>query len=572
MRALLAAACLVLSVPAGAGGAPPAAHPDVTAPGPHTVTEVGYDAGLTVVTGTSGEVWLVGLTGRLYVPSGTAPAPVVLFLHGHWSGDCDGEPTGDPVTDLQDGCVGTPLPHETGFGYVARNLASHGYLVASVRDERWLSGPSTSLVTDPAAQRAGLLLHTLDKLAEWHAAPGPGAVGTALVGRVDLGRIGAVGHSRGGDGVAALATVAAERPAGRRYDIGAVFAIAPTDSRRYQPHGRRFAVLLPTCDGEVYTLEGARMWDRGRFVDPADPAPRSQFVVRGANHNWFNEVWEPDDAYAPGVHDDPACDPTSAATVRLGPEDQRRVGLALVAGFLRRHLGGEAAFDGLMTGADPLPASACPGGVAPCPDVLGTSYLAPAAHRALVLTPLDDTLPAATEQGGPLAFRGFAEARVCDPAPATDRAGVVLELVTGPRPTGCPSEPTRSAARQVVLRWDGPAVLEAGLAPGGFDARRFTAVTFRAGVNFPAYGSPAPAVDVVLRDTGGRTATVTVSGGQALTEPAGPDERELVLNGVRAPLAAFRGVRLDRLAAVELRFGATGPGSLQLAELAFQVS
>ena len=193
--------------------------------------------------------------------------------------------------------------------------------------------------------------------------------------RVDLARIGLMGHSRGGEGVDRFVDYNRTRTDGRRYPgLRAVFALAPTDFADEAPAGVHWATLLPLCDGDVYDLQGARAYDRGRFTDPATAFSRAQFTVTGTNHNWFNTVWTYDD-YA---GNDTACDTGNAANVRLTDAGQRVAGLAVMASFFRRWVGNETAFDALVKGAEPWPVAAS----------IRTSY--PAASRLMLAQPGTD--------------------------------------------------------------------------------------------------------------------------------------------------------------------------------------
>ena len=547
LAALLAAVTLAPS-PAVAGESAP---PDPALPGPHAVRVVEYDGGQAIVTGRGHEVWVTSLYGALFVPSGPGPFPVVLFLHGVSEQTCEAY-TEHPQVGDSDCTLSAKYPNHRGYDYLATNLASHGYLVASV----WTpSGGDVSMnLASPdngTSERAEILARHLDLIAGWHAAPGAAPVGDALVGRVDLGRIGAMGHSRGGEAVAALVDHAATRTEGPHYDIDAVFSIAPIDPNLITVRGATFATLLPMCDGDVVSTGGASLFDRGRHGDP-DYA-RAQFAVYGANHNWFNTNWPHDDADAASAAPDPvdpACDPELPDGIRLTAAEQRHRALVLVASFFRRYLGGETAFDPLMTGETAL-------------DRVGTTYLGPASQRAVVV--------AAETTDAPVTTTGFAEVRICDPSPEWWMWGTRPDQVNPPRPEQrCATDPTRSAAKQYVLRYDGPATF--AVAVNGLDASAYDTLTFRSAVNFPAYGTPSPVVEVTLRDTAGRTATVPVSGGHALTEQSGTWMRKVVLQGVRVPLRSFRGVSLARLAAVELGFGSNGAASVQLTDVVFQRS
>ncbi|HEU0132656.1 MAG TPA: hypothetical protein VFQ85_16855 [Mycobacteriales bacterium] len=537
---LLTTAALVAGV---VNAAPAATAPDPAVLGTHTVTTYEYDAGPTTVTDPSdGVPYQEELAGALYVPSGTGPFPVLLFLHGRHD-TCTYASLFDFVSPqgCPDSAVTRNIRSYRGYAYLATNLASHGYLVIA---------PSANAVNSwdtagdfGAEERAQVIARTLDKLYDWNLSAGPAPVGSALVGKVDLSRIGLMGHSRGGEAVDHFVAYNRRRTDGRRYPgLTAVFALAPTDFGSEAPYGVHYATLLPLCDGDVYDLEGSWAYDRGRFADPNETHTRAQYTLTGANHNWFNTVWDIDDYSG----SDPACDTGNAANVRLSHADQRDAGLAIMASFFRRWVGNETAFDALVKGAEALPASACPGSATTCPTLVRTSYLAPAADRKLLVMP-NAVTPTAT---------GFATYSTCTPT-------------TGG--SGCPTNPERSIATQLTLGWTAPATLKVTTP---VDASGLAALTFRTGVNYNDARNTGTAqdLDVLVRDSAGATATVNAGAYTAsLRKPPGGADRELTLDGVWIPLSAFAGVDLAHVASVELRFGTrTASGSVQLAELGFQ--
>lgn len=519
------ATSLVLAAPAYA------TPPNPTATGSHAVTVTEYDAGWTTLTDPTDHVtYQERLRGVLYVPSGIGPFPVLVFLHGQHL-TCDTRLVSTTTPSCPDTAVSEDIPSYRGYGYLGSNLASNGYLVMSLYAN---DVNAFNLAGDYGAQeRAELVAKSLDLLHDWNLTPAPDAVGSLLVGKADLDRIGLMGHSRGGEGVDQFVTYNRTRTDGRRYPgLRAVFALAPTVGT-VPPYGVHWATLLPLCDGDVSDLQGAQVYDSGRYADPNETHVRAQYTVVGANHDWFNTIWTGDDYGG----SDPACDTGNPANVRLSAAQQRAVGLALIGAFLRRWVGGEATFDAFVKGEAALPVA----------GTVKTSYLAPARDRLGLARPGTATVTAA----------GFATYAAC--MPGTDG-------------TGCPTDPTRGLADQYTLAWTGPATFTATIPPT--DVSGLDALTFRTGVNYddPRNTTAAQHVAVTLTDTAGHAATIDAAAyTQSLTAPPGTDDREVTLDGVWLPLSAFAGVDLAHVTTVTLGFGTLTPsGSIQLCDLAFQ--
>ena len=114
-----------------------------------------------------------------------------------------------------------------------------------------------------------------------------------------------------------------------------------------------FEVLLPYCDGDVSDLQGVHFYDDARYSAPGDWRRKHTLLVMGANHNFYNTVWT---SGFPGAGDDwggvvgdPHCD--QGQPRRLTAAEQRGTGLAYMAAFFRRYLGGETVFDPHSQGA-----------------------------------------------------------------------------------------------------------------------------------------------------------------------------------------------------------------------------
>ncbi|MDP1793317.1 MAG: hypothetical protein Q8K63_04185 [Acidimicrobiales bacterium] len=540
--------------PAVAAGTPTV--PDPAAVGPLTPVRVEYDAGPTVVNDPKGlPLYPAEITGVVWFPKQlTGALPVVLLLHGN-HGTCDVLGAGGSAYPCPVTPVTAPHRNHAGYDYLASNLASHGYVVASV-DANAVN--TYNVAGDKGAnERAQLLARTLDAFGKWNVTAGPGDL-APLVGHIDLSRIGMMGHSRGGEGVTNFLDYNRTRTDGPRYKVAAVFSLAGTDYNLPSAEGAAFGNLLPLCDGDVYDLQSSFPWDRGHVTHLDSEFPRVQFTVPGTNHNYFNTEWQSDDYNGADV----ACNPSSESSRRLSPEQQRAVGLSVLAAFMRRYVGNELVFDSYMTGAMPFP-SLLP---------MGHSYVAPAAQRRYVISPVmtGDTLRL-TAEGAPLTATDFATYTMCDPHADTGADGNNRD--PGLR-SGCPTNPNRTRVRQLTLGWTQPALLRAQLAQR--DVRGFGVLSLRTAVNFKdarnLAGSPQDFV-ITLVDGAGHRASVRASAlSTALVPPPGDLDRELTLNGVRVPLTAFTGVNLADVGSVELRFGAgSGPatGSIQLSQLAF---
>jgi dienelactone hydrolase len=568
VMSLMALALFGVTPPANADTAP-AVVPDPAQAGPFAVTKIEYDAGATLVDDPSTHVtYPEELMGSLHIPTAPGLLPVIVLLHGRHA-TCAVVGVQASASPCPDTPATADIRSYEGYDYLARNLASHGYLVMSVNANGVNSYDAASRDSG-GNQRAEVLARSLDLLAKWNQQAGPGDVGTRLVGKVDLARIGMMGHSRGGGGVTDFVAYNRTRSDGPRYPgLRAIFDLAGTDYNTPVVTDINYGDLAPLCDGDVYDLQSLFTWDRSRFADPNEPGARVMFAVNGADHNYFNTIWTADDYSGT----DTACDPASPTSNRLTPADQRRVGLVLIAAFLRRYVGPEPAFDGLMTGAAPLPASICPGGAGPCDGLVRTSYIGPVAARRMLVGPNtgSDALTTTTD-GGKLTASGFSAYSYCDPHADSGHDGGNRDPGTN---SGCPTNPDRSRARQLTLAWDGPATLRAALGRGGSNVARFRALTFRTAVNFSdprnAPGAPQDFYVALVDRRGRSTAVRAASFGAALEPPPGSGDRKLVPEEIRIPLSAFRGTNLQRVKAVELRFGnLTARGCVQLLELMFQ--
>jgi hypothetical protein len=491
----------------------------------------------------------VEIRADVHHPTGLpdGPYPLVLFMHGnHWS--CF---SGDRVTYRWPCRSGwEPLPNHEGYDYIARRLASHGFVVVSV------SANGVNVLGNWAfdtgmRQRGEVLDRHLDLWRGW-ATVGGDPFGDAFVGKVDLSVVGTMGHSRGGEGVVWHTIVDGERP--DPYGVDAVLALAPVDFTRATINGIAFSVLLPYCDGDVFDLQGVHFFDDSRYLVPGDPTPKTTVTAFRANHNFFNTVWSPGHGY-PGGFDDGLW---SGCRVRLTQPEQRRVGLAYVVGFFRRYLADETALEPMWTGA------VTPASIAPATTLV--SYLAPddPSMRLDVARYTDPRSLGVGEGGGAVRTAGLGVYGWCADTwelPCVANAPWVDVHLPG--------------LGQGILGWSGSdGVVSYRLPPGQRDMSGFDAFQLRAAVD-PGYWINPPGYQdlvVALVDGGGNVDEVTASevGNDALRFPlTRRGVGHFILNQVRFPLDAFAGVDLGDVRAVELRFSRTPGGVIHVADAAF---
>ncbi len=255
------------------------------------------------------------INGRVWMPVGEGPYPLVLIVHGnHNMGEFS-----DP-----------------GYGYLGEHLASRGMISVSV-DENFLNGSIVGGVPTENDARGWLLLQ---HLAQWRRWQRDGPAGHPLAGVADLDRIALIGHSRGGE----AAAIAAAFNRMSRYpddattdfdfgfDIRGVIAIAPSDSQ-YRPADRptpvgetSYFTIQGGHDADVSLFLGDRQWNRVEISPEADHFKASLYVYR-ANHGQFNTVWGDSDLSRPTswllnrapLHDE---------------EDQRTIGKVFMTAFL----------------------------------------------------------------------------------------------------------------------------------------------------------------------------------------------------------------------------------------------
>jgi hypothetical protein len=549
--------------------------PDPGTPGPLTVTREEYNFGDTAFTATDfpGPIELLA---SIHYPANlpAGPYPVILFMHGRHATCFVG---GSAL--LQWPCTAKnsqSIPSYTGYDYVADVIASHGYVVVSV-SANGVNAVDNSVFDLGALARAELLQKHLEILKTFNTTGGA-PFGTKFAGKLDLTRVGTMGHSRGGEGVVRHKSL--NDALGAPYGIKAVFPLAPVDFNRFVVNNAALNVLLPYCDGDVSDLQGVHFYDDARYNVPGDQSPKHYELVMGANHNFYNTIWSPSSpfpgaandwlAFVPGGRSDSQCG-TVRGNQRLTEAQQRGTGLAYMSAFFRTYVGGETQFLPILTGDAPPPASAQT-------NNLFVSYHAPdnPELRLDVNRLLNNTNLTINTQGGAVTQTGLTPYDLCGGDPP--QPAVCLPGQSNARqPHTTPS--ARSSAgglSQLRTGWNNMAGNYRNDIPATLaNVSGFQAVQFRVSVNFAdARNLEGLAQDfrVVLTDASGASSSVRVSNvSGALFFPPGSvgPVPKVVLNTVRVPLSAFGGVNLNSVRSVRFVFDERFQGGVLVTDLAF---
>jgi dienelactone hydrolase len=553
-----------------AAGSVTAQAPDPSVRGSFATTNAEYNLGDTAFT-PPGFPAAVELRGVVFHPTNLAagPFPLVLFLHGRHSTCFSGS-----TTALEWPCTAgrQPILSFRGYDYAADHLASHGYVVISI-SANGINARDNSTSDFGALARAQLIQRHLDQWRTYNTT-GAAPFGTQFVGRVDLTRVGTMGHSRGGEGVMRHYIFNLTQPS--PYPVKVIVPIAPTDFGRWQVNDGAFvAQLLPYCDGDVSDLQGVHFYDDARYNLTAS-GYRQYVTVLGANHNFFNTNWTPgspfpssDDwtAFVSGGSGDPHCG-TGVGNGRLTAAQQRDVGLAYLTAYFRNQVGNESALlpwiDG--TGGKPPAVSALALHVAFQPDDTRRRDL----NRLQVQAELTTN-----NVGGAVSQSGLTPHDLCGGA--------------APQPQSCLTgqssarDPHRSPSTTVAglsrLRtgWGATTAVFTNDIPSGAnrDVSSFQYFQFRSVVNFTdtrnAAGQPQ---DFSVRFTDGAGGTQTLRVGQfsnALYYPPGTvgPVPKVLTNGVRLPLSALTTVNKTNLARVEVLLNQQPTGAVFVADAHF---
>lgn len=406
----------VVAVPtlAAAGTEPPAGP--ATAAKPPAVGRTTYSLGDQAFTPTASYKGKNELAAVVHYPkdrSGVAPGrhPLIVMQHGLWTtcADRGAQRDHDRARKALDRAVETgdqaaearllktlerltdrlwawpckpgvkPLPSSSGYDYLAENLARQGFVVVSM-GANGINATSGGQADSVYQARADLINKHLDLWRQLDEGRGPlagkvwdtprkGAM--SFTHRVDLQRVGTLGHSMGGAGVMQHAADQRHKawPTGVR--VKAALGLAPSATWDNEPVTKvPLAVLWGTCD-QVNTGEFIK-WNSGR-----NKAPLHGITLTGGNHNNFNTQWSPAGRQVAGSDDAlPGTRPGTCVSqdgknqdhTRLGESAQRRLTTAYSTAFFRRYLLNDTSQNALLEGRE-KPTGA--------PDVIKVDYQKP---------------------------------------------------------------------------------------------------------------------------------------------------------------------------------------------------
>jgi hypothetical protein len=294
----------------------------------------------------------IDLWARVYLPSGySGRLPLVVLLHGNHA-TCGTDAGFGPARrddNIQYTLTGScppryvVIPNHAGYDYLARPLASWGYIVVSINANRGVTAAPGELLDRGLNLRRGrLVLRHLKHLVQLDA-----TANSPIYQKIDFSYVGLMGHSRGGEGMRAAyeqyRASGSPWPAriGTPINFEALFEIGPVDGQtgprsnpnRLNADGLAWTVLLPNCDGDVFNLQGVKPFDRMLLITNESPARfKATYTVWGTNHNFYNTEWQ--------FSDSPGCLGQTRLFPRLlGSADQRVASSASFLAFMRGNVG-----------------------------------------------------------------------------------------------------------------------------------------------------------------------------------------------------------------------------------------
>lgn len=495
------------------------------------------------------------IEGIIAAPDGAGPFPIVFLLHGAHGG-CPTQANDAGVTVEQWPCApDVEKRYDAGLSTLAEALAARGY-VAIAPNLNAVYAPAFGAVAPELRRYPDVLdAHLQLLIAANKTITTP--LGINLQGRLDLDRIGMIGHAHGALLAMQSAQARIERKA-RRVPVAGrplfgVLLVAPLYAAGSYDIDMPLGVVLPECDGETPELNGQAFYEAARLRNKRD-AFASSLYVKGASHNAFNAAVTVDDALR--LENVPGCGEANLLT----PAAQQQFLAQYAPDFLDAARGkmDNAARAGLSVNA-------------PAPDLLfnvpvQTALAVGTAQRGPVIAPRNKDDLGYNGFGGYTQVTGPARLDFCDShAPCT----------RWPLQPGNPTQLRFAWNDPISTKWEMPL----GEAPA--DLSRFTALHFRVvpdpGDFLNAQRKPL-GLNIKLIDASDRSATVRLTAKDVAAFAYPPGRLDVssfrwlghaFLGSVRVPLAQFAGVDLAQVRALEIQPASDTSGALFMADLEF---
>ncbi len=510
----------------------------------------------------------------VHYPTGLAggPFPVIVLLHGRHS-------TCYRTTTPFNSSSAWPCPTGyasiqsfQGYDYHARFMASHGYIVISISCNA-INAVDGSMANSGMPARGQLVQYHLNLWNTWNTTGGaPASLGAPgmFVGKLDMQRIGTMGHSRGGEGVVYNALL--NRSLGSPYGIKAVLTLAPVDFYRKVLTGIPLMNIAPYCDGDVSNIQGVHFYDDARYTDPLDEAPKHSVLMMGANHNFYNTVWTPG-SYIAGTSDDwggtpdPHCNASTPGNKRFDTTEQKMGYNTYASAFFRQYVGGEQQFAPILEARDVIP---------PATSLLDTTNVFVSFHPGrterkdinrtdAISTETTNTMGSAVTQGG------LVSSGICGGGLAIPLCGVATQSAREPHR----GTTTQYGLAQMGMRWnDTMDWYQNDIPAASQNLTLVDGVQFRAALRYNEC-TPGQNLDftVQLIDSAGAVSSQRVHNySYSLFYQPGTYANllpKVMFNTIRLPISSFTGINLAKVRKVKFLFNKSPAGSILISDLAF---
>jgi hypothetical protein len=513
----------------------------------------------------------VELRGSVHYPSSLVggPFPVIVLLHGRHVTTYRTSAPGTTSLSWPPAAGFQSIISFDGYDYFARTMASHGYIVISISANA-INAADAALSDRGMNARGQLVQKHLDIWKGYNTAGGA-PFGARFVGKLDMTRIGTMGHSRGGEGVVYNALL--NRSLGSPYGIKAVLTLAPVDFYRKKLNGIPLLNIAPYCDGDVSDLQGVHFYDDVRYNDIADTAPKYNLLMMGANHNFFNTVWTPG-SYIAGTSDDwfsttdPYCSANRTGNGRLDTIKQKAAFNAYAAAFFRMHVGGDTSFAPILEVEDIYP---------PVSSKLDTTqvYMSyhPGKNKRKDINRIDTASNISVNTlGGAVSSVGLTSPIICGGGLTIPLCSLSTAIAKEPHR----GTPTIKGLAQMSLRWNHDTDYYQNEIPVAFqNTTMYQSLSFRTTVNYRDTKPVGRDLDfsVQLIDSNGKSSSLPVSqfSGALFFQPGTQTNilPKTMFNTVKIPLIKFKGIDQSKIKHVRFLFNRQDSGAILVSDIAF---